>query len=182
MADVYLGHDLSLNRQVAVKMLRPDLARDPQFQGRFRREAQSSASLNHHNIVGVYDTGRADVEDSHHAEVKTPYIVMEYVDGVTLRHIMHGTPSHEAAATSTTRPPPSCSLRPRTARWPTGPARRSIRTQMSWPWVTRAAPRRRSMARRPTSGSRCVGRSMRRWADPCRSLRPPSIWTASWGL
>lgn len=97
MADVYLGHDLSLNRQVAVKMLRPDLARDPQFQGRFRREAQSSASLNHHNIVGVYDTGRADVEDSHHAEVKTPYIVMEYVDGVTLRHIMHGTPSHEGS-------------------------------------------------------------------------------------
>ena len=95
MADVYLGHDLSLDRQVAVKMLRPDLARDPQFQGRFRREAQSSASLNHRNIVGVYDTGRADVEDSHHDQVKTPYIVMEYVDGVTLRHILHGTPSSE---------------------------------------------------------------------------------------
>lgn len=95
MADVYLGHDLSLDRQVAVKMLRPDLARDPQFQGRFRREAQSSASLNHRNIVGVYDTGRADVEDSHHDQVKTPYIVMEYVDGVTLRHILHGTPRAE---------------------------------------------------------------------------------------
>lgn len=95
MADVYLGHDLSLDRQVAVKMLRPDLARDPQFQGRFRREAQSSASLNHRNIVGVYDTGRADVEDSHHDQVKTPYIVMEYVDGVTLRHILHGTPRPE---------------------------------------------------------------------------------------
>ena len=95
MADVYRGHDLSLDRQVAVKMLRPDLARDPQFQGRFRREAQSSASLNHRNIVGVYDTGRADVEDSHHDQVKTPYIVMEYVDGVTLRHILHGTPSSE---------------------------------------------------------------------------------------
>lgn len=95
MADVYRGHDLSLDRQVAVKMLRPDLARDPQFQGRFRREAQSSASLNHRNIVGVYDTGRADVEDSHHSQVKTPYIVMEYVDGVTLRHILHGTPSSE---------------------------------------------------------------------------------------
>ncbi len=95
MADVYLGHDLSLDRQVAVKMLRPDLARDPQFQGRFRREAQSSASLNHRNIVGVYDTGRADVEDSHHDQVKTPYIVMEYVDGVTLRHVLHGTPRGE---------------------------------------------------------------------------------------
>ena len=95
MADVYLGHDLSLDRQVAVKMLRPDLARDPQFQGRFRREAQSSASLNHHNIVGVYDTGRTDVEDAQHTEIKTPYIVMEYIDGVTLRHIMHGTPRQE---------------------------------------------------------------------------------------
>ncbi|WP_304653914.1 PASTA domain-containing protein [Nesterenkonia sp. LB17] len=92
MADVYLGHDLTLDRQVAVKMLRPDLARDPQFQGRFRREGQSSASLNHPNIVAVYDSGRAEVEDQAHHEIKTPYIVMEYVDGVTLRHILHGTP------------------------------------------------------------------------------------------
>lgn len=92
MADVYLGHDLTLDRKVAVKMLRPDLARDPQFQGRFRREGQSSASLNHPNIVAVYDSGRAEVEDQSHHEVKTPYIVMEYVDGVTLRHILHGTP------------------------------------------------------------------------------------------
>ncbi|MBO0595160.1 serine/threonine protein kinase, partial [Nesterenkonia sp. E16_10] len=92
MADVYLGHDLTLDRQVAVKMLRPDLARDPQFQGRFRREGQSSASLNHPNIVAVYDSGRAQVEDQAHHEVKTPFIVMEYVDGVTLRHILHGTP------------------------------------------------------------------------------------------
>lgn len=92
MADVYLGHDLSLDRKVAVKMLRPDLARDPQFQGRFRREGQSSASLNHPNIVAVYDSGREEVEDQTHHEVKTPYIVMEYVDGVTLRHILHGTP------------------------------------------------------------------------------------------
>ncbi|MGJ9426465.1 PASTA domain-containing protein [Nesterenkonia halotolerans] len=92
MADVYMGHDLSLDRKVAVKMLRPDLARDPQFQGRFRREGQSSASLNHPNIVAVYDSGREEVEDQTHHEVKTPYIVMEYVDGVTLRHILHGTP------------------------------------------------------------------------------------------
>ncbi|MGJ9372342.1 protein kinase domain-containing protein [Nesterenkonia sp. CF4.4] len=92
MADVYLGHDLTLDRKVAVKMLRPDLARDPQFQGRFRREGQSSASLNHPNIVAVYDSGRAQVEDQAHHEIKTPFIVMEYVDGVTLRHILHGTP------------------------------------------------------------------------------------------
>ncbi|MDR8020091.1 protein kinase domain-containing protein [Nesterenkonia aerolata] len=102
MADVYLAHDLSLDREVAIKMLRPDLARDPQFQGRFRREAQSSASLNHPNIVGVYDTGRTDVEDSHEHAVQTPFIVMEYVDGVTLRHIMHGTPRPEGEDTQET--------------------------------------------------------------------------------
>jgi len=118
MADVYLGHDLTLDRKVAVKMLRPDLARDPQFQGRFRREGQSSASLNHPNIVAVYDSGRAEVEDHAHHEVKTPYIVMEYVDGVTLRHILHGTPkitdtsdvdgeeTRVSSASSTTPPPP----------------------------------------------------------------------------
>lgn len=92
MADVYLAHDLFLDRQVAVKMLRADLARDSLFQTRFQREAQSSASLNHPNIVSVYDAGRTGVEGSQQDEVKTPYIVMEYVVGVTLRHRMHGTP------------------------------------------------------------------------------------------
>ncbi|GAA4914155.1 protein kinase domain-containing protein [Nesterenkonia rhizosphaerae] len=94
MADVYSAQDLSLHRTVAVKMLRPDLARDPMFQTRFRREAQSSASLNHPNIVGVYDTGQAEIPENGH-EVRTPFIVMEHVDGVTLRHILHGTPSAE---------------------------------------------------------------------------------------
>ncbi|WP_022872667.1 protein kinase domain-containing protein [Nesterenkonia alba] len=102
MADVYRGHDLSLERPVAVKMLRPDLARDPQFQTRFRREAQSSASLNHPNIVGVYDTGATAVDGN--GGVKTPFIVMEYVDGVTLRHILHGTPN--ATGDATLPPPP----------------------------------------------------------------------------
>ncbi|WP_120003308.1 protein kinase domain-containing protein [Nesterenkonia muleiensis] len=92
MADVYRGLDLSLEREVAVKMLRPDLARDPMFQTRFKREAQSSASLNHPNIVGVYDTGSAEVSENG-GDIKTPFIVMEYVDGVTLRHILHGTPA-----------------------------------------------------------------------------------------
>ena len=57
MAEVHLGRDTRLGRTVAVKMLRPDLARDPSFQARFRREAQSAASLNHPSIVAVYDTG-----------------------------------------------------------------------------------------------------------------------------
>ena len=57
MAEVHRGRDLRLGRDVAIKMLRTDLARDPSFQMRFRREAQNAASLNHPAIVAVYDTG-----------------------------------------------------------------------------------------------------------------------------
>ncbi len=87
MAEVFEGQDQRLNRKVAVKVLRPDLARDPAFQGRFRREAQSAASLNDPNIVAVYDTGE-DVLDGGGEHVMVPYIVMEYVDGHTLRELM----------------------------------------------------------------------------------------------
>ena len=89
MAEVHEGRDLRLGRRVAIKILRPDLARDPSFQARFRREAQSAASLNHPNVVAVYDTGQdvlADTPDSTGAVV--PFIVMEYVDGQTLRQLM----------------------------------------------------------------------------------------------
>ncbi|WP_405871050.1 Stk1 family PASTA domain-containing Ser/Thr kinase [Streptomyces sp. NBC_00005] len=84
MAEVYLAHDTRLGRQVAVKTLRADLARDPSFQARFRREAQSAASLNHPAIVAVYDTGEDYIDG-----VSIPYIVMEYVDGSTLRELLH---------------------------------------------------------------------------------------------
>ncbi|OFR87863.1 hypothetical protein HMPREF2863_01655 [Micrococcus sp. HMSC067E09] len=85
MADVYRGTDLRLKRTVAIKMMRPDLARDPQFQSRFRREATSSASLNHPNIVHVFDTGEEDIEDRHAHEVSCPFLVMEHVDGGTMK-------------------------------------------------------------------------------------------------
>ncbi|QIB44688.1 Stk1 family PASTA domain-containing Ser/Thr kinase [Streptomyces aureoverticillatus] len=84
MAEVYLAHDTRLGRTVAVKTLRVDLARDPSFQARFRREAQSAASLNHPAIVAVYDTGEDYVDN-----ISIPYIVMEYVDGSTLRELLH---------------------------------------------------------------------------------------------
>src|SRR5919106_920284 len=84
MAEVYLAHDTRLGRTVAVKTLRVDLARDPSFQARFRREAQSAASLNHPSIVAVYDTGEDYIDG-----VSIPYIVMEYVDGSTLRELLH---------------------------------------------------------------------------------------------
>jgi beta-lactam-binding protein with PASTA domain/predicted Ser/Thr protein kinase len=83
MAEVRRGRDIRLGRDVAIKTLRSDLARDPTFQSRFRREAQSAASLNHPSIVAVYDTG----EDMHDGAV-SPYIVMEYVEGRTLRQVL----------------------------------------------------------------------------------------------
>lgn len=76
MATVYRGRDLRLNRDVAVKILREDLTRDPSFLGRFGREAEIVASLSHPNIVPVYDVG--EDQGSH-------FIVMEYVRGRTLR-------------------------------------------------------------------------------------------------
>ncbi len=89
MAEVRKGTDTRLGRVVAVKRLRTDLASDATFQARFRREAQSSASLNHPAIVAVYDTGEEQATDGPHGEiVAQPYIVMEYVAGRTLREIL----------------------------------------------------------------------------------------------
>ncbi|CAG7570985.1 serine/threonine-protein kinase [Barrientosiimonas humi] len=89
MAEVHLGHDTRLGRQVAIKMLRADLARDQTFLTRFRREAQSAAGLNHHAIVAVYDSGEDVHIETGGARVDIPYIVMEYVDGKTLREILN---------------------------------------------------------------------------------------------
>ncbi|MFM1723266.1 Stk1 family PASTA domain-containing Ser/Thr kinase [Rhodococcus sp. PAM 2766] len=83
MSEVHLGRDLRLSRDVAIKVLRADLARDPTFYLRFRREAQNAAALNHPAIVAVYDTGEAETDAG-----PLPYIVMEYVDGDTLRDII----------------------------------------------------------------------------------------------
>jgi serine/threonine-protein kinase len=86
MAEVRKGTDTRLGRVVAVKRLRTDLASDATFQARFRREAQSSASLNHPAIVAVYDTGEELASDG--SGISQPYIVMEYVAGRTLRDIL----------------------------------------------------------------------------------------------
>ncbi|WP_030620335.1 Stk1 family PASTA domain-containing Ser/Thr kinase [Streptomyces fulvoviolaceus] len=96
MAEVHLAHDHRLDRSVAVKTLRPDLAQDQTFLERFRREAQSTASLNHPTIAAVYDTG----EDAYMpyggawegAGCPLPYLVMEYVDGTTLREALYSGP------------------------------------------------------------------------------------------
>ncbi|AIE59607.1 Stk1 family PASTA domain-containing Ser/Thr kinase [Bacillus methanolicus] len=84
MANVYLAHDMILDRDVAVKMLRLDFANDEEFIRRFHREAQSATSLAHPNIVSIYDVGE---------ENDLYYIVMEYVDGQTLKqYILQNSP------------------------------------------------------------------------------------------
>ena len=83
MSEVYEAEDTVLGRTVAIKMLRPDMARDVNFRERFRREAQNSGKLNHPNIVAVFDTGEKDIDG-----LMVPYIVMEYVQGRTLRDIV----------------------------------------------------------------------------------------------
>jgi serine/threonine protein kinase len=87
MADVFEAFDTRLNRTVAIKILRSDLAHDPAFIARFRKEAQAAAALNHPTIVAVYDTGE-DIYGEGRSATNVPYIVMEYVDGTTLRDII----------------------------------------------------------------------------------------------
>ena len=79
MADVFLAKDLLLDRQVAIKILFPEFAIDPNFVERFRREAQAAANLSHPNIVNVYDWGKYE---------GTYFIAMEYVQGRTLAEIL----------------------------------------------------------------------------------------------
>lgn len=84
MANVYLGYDIILKRDVAIKVLRPEFANDPEFIERFDREAQAATSLSHPNIVSIYDVGEED---------NILYIVMEYVDGPTLKeYVMNNGP------------------------------------------------------------------------------------------
>lgn len=90
MAEVHIGYDTRLGRTVAIKILRPDLARDPSFQTRFRREAQSAAGLNHPTIVAVYDTGEDSIVGEGGNPQAVPFIVMEYVEGHTVRDILKG--------------------------------------------------------------------------------------------
>ncbi len=89
MAEVHAGWDARLNREVAIKVLRADLARDNAFLTRFRREAKSAAGLNHPSIVAVYDSGEDTTTELGGADLAVPFIVMEYVRGHTLRELLH---------------------------------------------------------------------------------------------
>ncbi len=90
MANVYLAEDIILDREVAIKILRFDYVNDNEFIRRFRREAQSASSLDHLNIVSIYDLGEED---------DIYYIVMEYVEGMTLKeYITANGPLHPKEA------------------------------------------------------------------------------------
>ena len=82
MGEVYRGHDMLLDRSVAVKVLQPTLASNPEFVERFKQEARAAARLLHPNVVAVYDYGSEDE--------RTNYIVMEYVAGTDLRDLLVG--------------------------------------------------------------------------------------------
>src|SRR4029453_3609159 len=84
MATIYRALDTQLGRDVAIKLLRPEYLQDPDFSTRFRQEAQNAASLNHPNVVSVYDYGE---------DPSGPYIVMEFVDGEDLATILRRTGS-----------------------------------------------------------------------------------------
>ncbi|WP_314608909.1 Stk1 family PASTA domain-containing Ser/Thr kinase [Rothia mucilaginosa] len=93
MATVYAAEDTRLGRKVALKILRPEQAQDDTFRARFKREAEAVASLNNPAIVAVYDTGSYNPsqdgeESSSEDSTAIPYIVMEYVEGHTLRSIL----------------------------------------------------------------------------------------------
>lgn len=89
MADVYEGVDTRLGRIVAIKLLKSDLANDPNFEARFRQEAQSSARMAHPTIVRIYDAGEEEGVDYNGNKIRRPYIVMEFVKGVVLRDLLH---------------------------------------------------------------------------------------------
>jgi serine/threonine protein kinase/tricorn protease-like protein len=82
MGEVFLAHDAELGRNIAIKLLPPHLAADAEHLARLRNEARSASSLNHPNIVTIYEIGRDDSQRT--------FMAMEYVDGQTLREVLRG--------------------------------------------------------------------------------------------
>ena len=103
MAEVHLARDTRLDRQVAVKLLKPDLSRDPEFRTRFRQEAQSAARMSHPTVVRVFDAGEEPAVDPSGEPTGVPYIVMEYVDGRMVKDIIAEGPLPESEAVRITK-------------------------------------------------------------------------------
>lgn len=98
MSDVYVGTDTQLDRQVAIKLLKPQLAADSAFRMRFHQEAQSAARMTHPTIVRVFDAGEDTVEDATGHEVQLAFIIMEYVEGRLLKDLIQSGPLEPQAA------------------------------------------------------------------------------------
>ncbi|GAB2528620.1 Stk1 family PASTA domain-containing Ser/Thr kinase [Paramicrobacterium agarici] len=88
MAVVYKGRDTKLGRNVAIKILKSELASDPAFRTRFRQEAQAASRMSHSSIVRVYDAGEESVRRENGEVEREPFIVMEYVQGYQLKDLI----------------------------------------------------------------------------------------------
>ena len=145
MAEVHEGHDIRLGRTVAIKTLRADLARDHTFQARFRREAQSAASLTTRRSSRSTTPARTTSATAH-----VPYIVMEYVEGHTLRELLHSGEQAAARALAGDRPPACC------GRWTTATAHGIVHRDIK-PANVMLTPRRRGqghgLRHRPRGGA-----------------------------
>ncbi len=103
MAQVHRARDTRLDRQVAVKLLKPELSLDPEFRTRFRQEAQSAARMSHPTVVRVFDAGEEPAVGPDGEPAAVPYIVMEYVDGRMVKDIIAEGPLSEAEAVRITK-------------------------------------------------------------------------------
>lgn len=103
MAQVHRARDSRLDRQVAVKLLKPELSLDPEFRTRFRQEAQSAARMSHPTVVRVFDAGEEPAIGTDGEPAAVPYIVMEYVDGRMVKDIIAEGPLSEAEAVRITK-------------------------------------------------------------------------------
>ena len=162
MADVYRAHDPSIDRVLAIKVLKAEFRQDLGLVGRFLREARAAGALSHPNIVTIYDVGETD---------GFPYIAMELLDGVPLdEHLReHGRMAFADAVAGSARRSPrrsimptdsassiaTSSLRTSCSAPAAGPPRSSISASPGWRSRTRPAPRRR---RPGPSSARCSAR------------------------
>ncbi|MFA4840767.1 MAG: Stk1 family PASTA domain-containing Ser/Thr kinase [Agrococcus sp.] len=103
MAQVHRARDTRLDRQVAVKLLKPELSLDPEFRTRFRQEAQSAARMSHPTVVRVFDAGEEPAVGPDGQPAAVPYIVMEYVDGRMVKDIIAEGPLSETEAVRITK-------------------------------------------------------------------------------
>ncbi|HEU5224070.1 MAG TPA: Stk1 family PASTA domain-containing Ser/Thr kinase [Candidatus Lumbricidophila sp.] len=98
MSDVFMGTDERLNRKVAIKLMRAEIASDPKVRARFRQHARAASRLAHPNIARVFDAGELTGSDAEGRDLQTPFLVSEWVEGQTLGALLHDGPLASAEA------------------------------------------------------------------------------------